>query len=550
MDNNEEISSHFDSFHIRVNPSGDISGDLVYDEYCVHEGRPLLPIFAVTLKKITKNQAIETKEEDEPYSEKKFEELVASSIENSQKFIHKTVDLNDETKVKKTIDFVTKQAFQTQEFSIQNIEKGTLYGNMTQLLPNGDMANRQLDGQVVLKTQATLKNTLTEDIFYTGNDFVPMKVAATAASCTFVPAGNSNEKQTITQKKTLDDLFHDSSKKLSEKYFENIKNDEAMKELASFNRKDWSTIPSNVNFTTKGPIMSNCGAHFTGLLFARTFKSGYHSVPYVIDAYSEYVGQGEYPKNSQAFPKAVASSFDGIAIDPNTRVIIYELPNFQGKILLDVKGPKIIQNCNHKNSPHFSFTVTETWDDERQKTFPPSVREWSSSRIEPNLFQQHKNYKNKLVFNSSKSLTENHKNYPMRTYLNLQTIYWKLQIENGYYITKNCKQKKHCVREVISHQPMKGEKKEIVETSERYKKLTKEKHTQVKKKHPKKKELGKKRKSIKIKITTKKKNIDTILKTLAAIKTGLCTKFFLLFFYFYLKKKKTKMVINNNTYNK
>ncbi|ETO24810.1 heat shock protein 70 2 [Reticulomyxa filosa] len=45
----QEITSGFDSHYVRVNSNGSISGDLIYDEYCIRDGRPLLPVFTVTL---------------------------------------------------------------------------------------------------------------------------------------------------------------------------------------------------------------------------------------------------------------------------------------------------------------------------------------------------------------------------------------------------------------------------------------------------------------------------------------------------------------------
>eukprot|EP01084_Bolivina_argentea_P167749 291064_1 len=62
--------------------------------------------------------------------------------------------------------------------------------------------------------------------------------------------------------------------------------------------------------------IKDCRAYFTGVYMGCDVntKQGY-GIPYKVDIYSEYVGAGAYPKNSEAFPKAVASTFDGIAID-------------------------------------------------------------------------------------------------------------------------------------------------------------------------------------------------------------------------------------------
>jgi len=125
-------------------------------------------------------------------------------------------------------------------------------------------------------------------------------------------------------------------------------------------------------------------SYFTGLVVGGTYLAGHVSVVYKIDDYSEYVGQGEYPKNDGAFPKAVASTFDGIAIDANTRVIIYEKENFQGRVLLDMKGPKIINNGNWKNDDRYSHCNTDTFpDSEVQNNFPIDVRMWTDEDMHP-----------------------------------------------------------------------------------------------------------------------------------------------------------------------
>lgn len=129
----------------------------------------------------------------------------------------------------------------------------------------------------------------------------------------------------------------------------------------------------------KQPV-KNCRAFFTGATVGDTFVKGRTSKIYVEDDYSEYVGAGEYPDNELAFPKAVKFTFDGIAIDRGTRVIIYEKKNFQGKILLDKVGPAIINNIRWKeNKGHKHLNTMEYSDQELQKNFPQNVRIWSET---------------------------------------------------------------------------------------------------------------------------------------------------------------------------
>eukprot|EP01083_Nonionella_stella_P261629 890568_1 len=88
-------------------------------------------------------------------------------------------------------------------------------------------------------------------------------------------------------------------------------------------------------------------------------------------------------KNREAFPKAVASTFDGIGIDRNTRVIIYEKENFEGRILLDVRGPKIVNNGMWENDPRCQHCNTDIFPDpELQKNFPIDVRIWTDMNMQ------------------------------------------------------------------------------------------------------------------------------------------------------------------------
>lgn len=122
----------------------------------------------------------------------------------------------------------------------------------------------------------------------------------------------------------------------------------------------------------------DCRAFFTGALLGGYFKDEHISKIFEVDNYSEYVGSGEYPDNSSAFPKAVATTFDGIAIDKGTRVIIYAEKDFKGKILLDKTGPVLINNGKYRNDARYSKCNTEDFPADLQAIFPQSVREWSN----------------------------------------------------------------------------------------------------------------------------------------------------------------------------
>jgi hypothetical protein len=102
---------------------------------------------------------------------------------------------------------------------------------------------------------------------------------------------------------------------------------------------------------------------------------------YKEDEWSEYVGEGEYPDNTLAFPKAVQSTFDGIAVDSGTRLIIYSGKNLSGQILLDVQGPKIINNSIWRSDSRYAHCNTDVYPPELQKTYPQKVREWSNGNM-------------------------------------------------------------------------------------------------------------------------------------------------------------------------
>ena len=131
------------------------------------------------------------------------------------------------------------------------------------------------------------------------------------------------------------------------------------------------------------PPTGSCRAHFSGALMADAFLLGWTSEVYVIDGYSEYVGAGLYPNNNLAFPKAVASTFDGIAIDAGTRVTIYSLPNFQGTILYQQVGPAVVNNSIWMNSIAVSNVNSRNWKPALQAVYPQSVRAWSASNMHP-----------------------------------------------------------------------------------------------------------------------------------------------------------------------
>lgn len=130
----------------------------------------------------------------------------------------------------------------------------------------------------------------------------------------------------------------------------------------------------------------DCRAHFSGLLISDHYESRRKSEIFVIDESSEYVGEGEYPRAIEAFPKSHKTTFDGIAIDKKTRVIIYEKPFFKGRILLDEVGPIIITNkIRLEQDANMRDVVTENnnkiFSGDLNILFPPNKRLMSYSNM-------------------------------------------------------------------------------------------------------------------------------------------------------------------------
>lgn len=123
----------------------------------------------------------------------------------------------------------------------------------------------------------------------------------------------------------------------------------------------------------------NCRVHFSGLLMGGQYEEIGISEIYTEDFASEYVGAGFYPNNSEAFPKAVSTTFDGIAIDRGTHLILYSQPDFTGEVLLDVRGPAIINNVRWVNDSRYNHCNTDIFTLNLQSNYPQNVRRWSTS---------------------------------------------------------------------------------------------------------------------------------------------------------------------------
>ena len=128
-------------------------------------------------------------------------------------------------------------------------------------------------------------------------------------------------------------------------------------------------------------------AHFSGgLLITHDDHDQGMNKLFVDDAFSEFVGMGDYPSNATTFPQSIAYTFDAIAVDEGVRCIIYSKTNFAGSVLFDRTGPFILWN-NLWNGK-FSWSDWRDGNDDPQQPgvkyediFPPSVRLFSTSNM-------------------------------------------------------------------------------------------------------------------------------------------------------------------------
>ena len=129
------------------------------------------------------------------------------------------------------------------------------------------------------------------------------------------------------------------------------------------------------------PPVEGCRVFFSGLMVGAYAILPWTCEIFAEDDYSEYVGSGSYHNLSEALPKSVEYTFDGIAIGDGTHLIIYEKQNFKGKILLDVVGPMVINNTRFMGIRPLTNKMRYT--PELQALFPQSRRRWSRTNMHP-----------------------------------------------------------------------------------------------------------------------------------------------------------------------
>ena len=141
-------------------------------------------------------------------------------------------------------------------------------------------------------------------------------------------------------------------------------------------------IPLELNFLPgESKPKKDCGVHFSGTLLSDVAVAGHISKIYSPDKFGEYVGNGDYPNNALAFPNAVKYTFDAIAVDKGTRLVIYSKPNFEGEIVLDVTGPALINNVKWKNDSRIASVNTKDFVGGLEANYPKGCRRWSDTNM-------------------------------------------------------------------------------------------------------------------------------------------------------------------------
>ena len=123
--------------------------------------------------------------------------------------------------------------------------------------------------------------------------------------------------------------------------------------------------------------------HFTGALMSDVSSSKEWTSEAFNrkDPYSDFLQTGKYDNLANDLKKSKDFSLDGIAIPANTRLIVYEKPNFTGNILLDVAGPAIVNNGWRVSDNKFKVLASKQFYDALQAVFPQSVRSWSTTNM-------------------------------------------------------------------------------------------------------------------------------------------------------------------------
>jgi hypothetical protein len=114
--------------------------------------------------------------------------------------------------------------------------------------------------------------------------------------------------------------------------------------------------------------------HFTGAVMSDGFVLSHFSRAFVPDQYSDFIKPGKYSNGNLMLPKSIASSLDGIAIPPKTRLVVYNKQHLTGTVIMDITGPAIVNNGIWESSSFYAVANKKNFTADLQKIFPQRVR--------------------------------------------------------------------------------------------------------------------------------------------------------------------------------
>jgi streptogramin lyase len=121
-------------------------------------------------------------------------------------------------------------------------------------------------------------------------------------------------------------------------------------------------------------------AHMSGGLLSDEFIDNFLDIIFVKSEYGNIVPSGKYPSNRSAFPNAIDTTFDSLAIGKNVNIKVYSGPSFTGQLLLDQDGPALVMNIVRQ--AEFPQIFEKFYSDPLlNNLFPQSRRFWSSSNM-------------------------------------------------------------------------------------------------------------------------------------------------------------------------
>ncbi|MBI1273389.1 MAG: hypothetical protein GC131_04825 [Alphaproteobacteria bacterium] len=146
------------------------------------------------------------------------------------------------------------------------------------------------------------------------------------------------------------------------------------------------------------PPTTDCFVHVSGLLMSDYvdpywFQRAYDPSPHLGLAADNMVGEGTTALSYSFFANATAYTFDGIAIGPKARLKIWASNNYKGGLIVNMKGPALINNPIWRGMRTYSGALVDSAISKNftglfkgtsiplQSVFPQSVRHFANENM-------------------------------------------------------------------------------------------------------------------------------------------------------------------------